>query len=107
MRLLALLLTLATVCSAMENPDTHKILMLDGEPLVLTVTQPSPTVRIVGLSYGQCQVYRESKAIRGHARHSYHGSLELESGYNESLSAREAKKIFISLAAKVKKTHLQ
>lgn len=103
MRIIMLLITIASLCHTMEPASERRTFTIEGHPLVLTSHMYAPKHTVTGIHYREYSVYRHEEKIKGRKKCSYTGSIEIELGYDEDLTQKNARKIFIALMAKVKK----
>jgi hypothetical protein len=103
MRIFMLLITVASLCGAMQPARVHQVCNLEGHSLVLSVDKQSPKHTVTSITYKEYTLCRHEEKINGRKKISYIGSMELELGYDESLTQKNARKVFISLMAKVRK----
>lgn len=103
MRVFILLITLASLCSAMEPARVHQVYNLQGHSLALSVDKQSPKHTVTSITYREYTLCRHEEKINGKKKISYIGSVELDLGYDENLAEKNARKVFISLMAKVRK----
>lgn len=103
MRVFILLITLANLCTAMEPTHQRTVFTLEGHPLIFTVEKQSPKYTVTSITYREYTLCRHEEKINGKKKISYIGSVELDLGYDENLAEKNARKVFISLMAKVRK----
>src|SRR5271167_1658958 len=103
MRIIMLLITVASLCRAMEPVPERKVLTLEGHPLTITSYMHAPKHMVTGIQYREYSVYRHEQKIKGRKKNSYNGSREIDLGYDEILPERGARSVFIALMAKVRK----